>query len=290
MGAFQDLTGQKFGKLTVIRKGDCKVLPSGRRQIMWICKCECGNEIAAQANNLKSGHTISCGCARNEIGEKLTHDLTGMKFNRLTVIRQAEKSKSSETRWVCCCDCGNETIVQSNNLKSGLVKSCGCYKHEYLVEAHTIHGGAKREGQRTKLYSVWIGMRRRCYDEYDSNYHRYGGRGIVVCDEWKDDFAAFRAWAVKNGYKPHLTIDRIDNNKGYSPDNCRWANAKTQALNRRSNRVATFKGESHTFYEWDEILGFPRGTTSRRITSRGWSTERALTEPIHTENRGRWDK
>lgn len=283
MGAFQDLTGQKFGKLTVIRKGNCKVLPSGRHQIMWICKCECGNEIAAQANNLKSGHTISCGCARDEIGEKLTHDLTGMRFNRLTVIRQAEKSKSGETRWVCRCDCGNETIVQSNNLKSGLVKSCGCLKREYLVEAHTTHGGSKQNGKRTKLYSVWVGMRRRCYDKNDGNYYRYGGRGITVCDAWKEDFAAFRAWAVKNGYRPHLTIDRINNNKGYSPDNCRWAGAKEQARNRRSNRTITFNGETHIMVEWAEITGLSVDTLYNRIVKYSWPVDRALTEPCHNK-------
>ncbi len=119
---------------------------------------------------------------------------------------------------------------------------------------------------------------------------RYGGRGIEICNEWRENFAAFRAWAVKNGYRHNLTIDRIDNDKGYSPENCRWVSVKEQALNRRSNRVVTFNGETHTFYEWDEILGFTRGTISRRVTSRGWSIERALTEPIHTQNRGRWLK
>lgn len=281
MGAFVDRTGQRYGKLTVSSyAGDSK----------WKCICDCGKETIVQTRNLTSGHTVSCGCARKDIGEKLTQDLTGMKFNRLTVIRPSEKSRTGETRWVCRCDCGKETIVQSNNLKSGLVKSCGCLRHEYLVDAHTTHGGSKRGGKRTRLYSVWIGMRRRCYDRSDANYHRYGACGITVCDEWKDDFAAFRAWAVKNGYKKNLTIDRIDNNKGYSPGNCRWAGATIQARNRRSNNVITFNGETHIAIEWDEILGFTRGTVSRRIKSRGWSIERALTEPIHRENRGRWLK
>lgn len=257
------------------------------RQVMWVCKCDCGKEMLAQANNLKSGHTISCGCAKQEIGEKLTHDLTGQKFTRLTVIRPAEKSRTGETRWVCRCDCGKETIVQSNNLKSGLVKSCGCYRTDYLSEAHTKHGGAKRQGKRTKLYSIWIGMRRRCFDESSPSYPNYGGRGITICPEWKDDFSAFRSWAVKNGYKPNLSIDRIDNDGGYSPENCRWADARTQALNRRSNRHITFNGETHTAYEWDIILGFKRGTISRRVASFGWPIERALTEPIHN---GRWLK
>ena len=290
MGVFQDLTGQQFGKLTVLRRGETAVSKTGRLQTVWVCECACGNEIFVRANNLKSGHTFSCGCAKHEIGEKLAHDLTGMKFNRLTVIRPAEKSKTGETRWVCLCDCGKEIIVQSNNLKSGQVKSCGCYRHERAVETHTTHGGANVDGKRTKLYSIWVGMRQRCYYKNDAEYSNYGGRGITVCDEWKDDFSAFRDWALANGYNHGLTIDRIDNDKGYSPENCRWAGAVEQARNRRSNLTITFNGETHIAIEWEEILGFPRGTLSRRIKSCGWPIERALTEPIHTENRGRWSK
>lgn len=275
MGAFVDRTGQRYGKLTVVSY-------VGNRK--WKCICDCGKETVAQGNNLRSGHTVSCGCARKDTGEKLTQDLTGMKFNRLTAIRPAEKSRTGETRWVCLCDCGKEVIVQSNNLKSGLVKSCGCYRHEYLVEAHTTHGGTKQEGKRTRLYSVWVGMRRRCFDKNDAGYQRYGMRGITVCDDWKDDFAKFRAWAVKNGYRPNLTIDRIDNDKGYSPDNCRWTGAKDQARNRRSNRVIAFNGETHILVEWAEITGLPRSTLYDRIVKYSWPVERALTEPLHKKN------
>lgn len=278
MGKFIDRTGQRYGELIAV-----SYVGGGK----WKCRCDCGKETVVRTENLKSGHTISCGCAKHKTGEKLSHDLTGMRFNRLTVIRSAEKSKTGETRWVCKCDCGNETIVQSNNLKSGLVKSCGCLRHEYLVDSHTIHGGAKRDGKRTKLYSIWIGMRRRCYDMNDVNYHRYGERGITVCGEWKDDFAKFRAWAVKNGYRPNLTIDRIDNDRGYSPDNCRWAGARDQARNRRSNRVITFNGETHILVEWAEITGIPRSTLYDRIVKYSWPIERALTEPLHEKNRKR---
>lgn len=133
-------------------------------------------------------------------------------------------------------------------------------------------------------------MRRRCYDENSINYNYYGLRGITVCDDWKDDFEKFKEWALSSGYDSTLTIDRIENDKGYSPENCRWIGAKEQARNRRSNNVITFNGETHTAVEWEEKLGFSRGTISRRIRSRGWSVERALTEPIHAENRGRWLK
>lgn len=286
MDKYQDLIGMKFGRLTVLQRTDDRITKSGYKEKMFLCRCDCGAEKVVQSNNLKSGHTTSCGCAKHDTGEKIRHDLTGMKFNRLTVIRPAESSKTKETRWICRCDCGKEVIVQSNNLKSGQVKSCGCYRHEKAVKMHTKHGSAKRNEKRERLYSIWAGMKSRCYGENEPNFHRYGGRGIAVCDEWKDDFSIFRDWAINNGYSPELTIDRIDNSKGYSPDNCRWATSKEQALNRRSNRIITFNGETHSASEWEEILGFPRGTISRRIKKFGWTIDRALTEPIHTKNIG----
>ncbi len=216
-------------------------------------------------------------------------DKTGKKYGLLTVIERAD-SKNGETRWICQCYCGRKTVVRGGNLTSGAIKSCGCLRKERATEGHTTHGASKENGKRSKLYSIWIGMRRRCYDENSINYNYYGLRGITVCDDWKDDFEKFKEWALSSGYDSTLTIDRIENDKGYSPENCRWIGAKEQARNRRSNNVITFNGETHTAVEWEEKLGFSRGTISRRIRSRGWSVERALTEPIHAENRGRWLK
>lgn len=216
-------------------------------------------------------------------------DKTGKRYGLLTVIERVP-SVCGETVWVCQCDCGNKTLVRGGNLSSGAVKSCGCLRKERAAQTYTIHGEAKRNGERSKLYSVWIGMRRRCYDENSINYSDYGLRGITICDDWKDNFQKFKEWALSSGYDPALTIDRIENDKGYSPGNCRWTGTREQARNRRSNRIITFNGETHTAVEWEEKLGFSRGTISRRIKSRGWSIERALTESIHTENRGRWSK
>lgn len=283
MYKYQDLTGMRFGRLTVLRRGEDKVAQSGRHEKRWVCKCDCGNEALIQGSNLKNGHTKSCGCAKSEVLKQIKNDLTGQRFGRLVVIGPDGKSENGHTTlWKCICDCGAEVTVRGTNLKSGATQSCGCYEHDRLAELHTTHGG-----RGTLLYSVWASMLGRCRDK---NNKDYGGRGITVCDEWESSFPNFREWALSSGYKLGLTIDRIDNNKGYSPDNCRWVGAKEQALNRRSNRIATLNGETHTFYEWDEILGFTRGTISQRVTSRGWSIERALTEPIHTQNRGRWLK
>ena len=142
---------------------------------------------------------------------KLRNDLTGQRFGRLLVLERAETVTEHRTVYKCLCDCGNEVIVRSDSLTSGRTQSCGCLQKEKV----TIHGETN-----TPLYNVWYDMRRRCNYENDANYERYGGRGITVCDEWNDDYVPFRNWALDNGYEQGLSIDRIDNNLGYYPDNC----------------------------------------------------------------------
>lgn len=200
-------------------------------------------------------------------------DLTGRRFGRLVVIeRYGYKGKA--ITWRCKCDCGGEKIVVGYSLRSGNTQSCGCIHREQLVERNTTHGIC---GQR--LYNIWGLMVQRCYNSKTPNYHCYGGKGVGMCDEWRYDFKSFYNWAIAHGYKDNLTIDRTDNSKGYSPDNCRWITMKEQANNRSTNRWIEFNGERHTLSEWSDILCINADTLASRIR-RGWSIEKTLTERI----------
>lgn len=155
-------------------------------------------------------------------------------------------------------------------MKKGCTKSCGCAKAESSSKRFKKHGG-----RNSKLYRIWSNMKDRCNNPDCKVYSDYGGRGINVCKEWTDDFSAFQKWALANGYREGLTIDRKDNDKGYSPDNCRWADRKIQGNNKRNCRYITYKGQRKTVAEWSEITGILHDTLLYRL-NHGWETERIL--------------
>lgn len=152
-------------------------------------------------------------------------DLTGNKYGRLIVIER-DGRKNKRTTWRCKCECGNEKVIAGADLKSGRVHSCGCLKKELMAAKQTTHGMC-----RTRLHAIWGNMKARCYNDNNKEYHRYGGRGIKVCEEWCNDFIKFNEWAISNGYREGLQIDRIDNDGNYEPSNCRWVTKKENGNN-----------------------------------------------------------
>lgn len=198
-------------------------------------------------------------------------DLTGQKFGRLTALRRVE-NKSKHTMWLCRCDCGNEVAVDGGNLRKGLTKSCGCYNRELASKRVKTHGLSH-----TPLHEVWKTMKSRCLNSHTAAYRNYGAEGKTVCEEWLNDFQAFYNWAIANGYKEGLTIDRENNDKGYSPENCRWVTMKKQNNNKRNNHLITYNGKTQTIAEWADEIGIKYFTLYMRINRYHWTIEKALT-------------
>lgn len=165
-------------------------------------------------------------------------DLTGRKFGRLTALSYHKGSRQKKAKWLCKCICGNTVLVDTFKLISGHTKSCGCLQRERASLANKKHGL-----RNTRIYKTWCNMKSRCFNKNHSDYYNYGGRGITVCDEWKNDFKAFYDWAISNGYRDDLTIDRIDVNGNYEPNNCRWETNYTQALNKNNTVKIKWYGE-----------------------------------------------
>lgn len=195
-------------------------------------------------------------------------DLTGMKFGRLTAIGIDDSKPGRKTYWVCECECGNVSSHRADGLLSGSIKSCGCLKIELSAERVAKNHKHKQSG--TRLYNIWQGIKERCYNEHSPSYSRYGGRGIRVSDEWKNDFSKFYEWALSNGYRDDLTIDRINNSGNYEPGNCRWATKTEQARNRRSNINIKIGNATKTLYEWCEIFDLDFKTVVARYHRNGF--------------------
>lgn len=204
-------------------------------------------------------------------------DLTGKRFGRLTVLEKAPstvKNGRYETWFNCKCDCGNIVTVRGRHLRYGHVNSCGCLEKENLERIHQeqiTHNESK-----SRLYNIWNGMHQRCENKNNSRYSDYGMRGISVSEKWKH-YESFKEWAISHGYKNDLTIERIDNDLGYSPENCCWIPMEEQAGNKRTNRVFIINGDKFTIAKLAEKYGIPYQTLWARLNVYHWPVEKAIT-------------
>lgn len=203
-------------------------------------------------------------------------DITGKRFGRLTVISRSHVNQNKFIVWECKCDCGNTTYVVAHQMKHGKVQSCGCLNQEKRLERITTHGFSK-----LPIYKVWKSMKSRCYNRSDKRYSRYGGRGIVVCVEWIISAESFVRWAIVNGYKKGLTIDRIDNNGNYSPDNCRFVTVAKN--NRNSSNTHLTESDIKEIRRLDAngmmqidiapMFGISQQSVSKIVNNKSWRNE-----------------
>lgn len=226
--------------------------------------------------SLLDGTCTNCGC-------DIRNRLVGQRFGRLVVVAPSDRKKKSskEIIWECACDCGNTTYVATGNLQSGTTKSCGCLAKE-LAEKRKKPEDASRD----RIRIIYDGMKRRCYNPKNQKYRDYGGRGIVVCDEWlgNNGFQNFYDWSMNNGYGDALSIDRVDVNGNYEPSNCRWATAKQQANNTRTNVYVDYNGEHLTLTAvWEKYCtcGISYKQLQTRYRKYHWDLDDALTRPLN---------
>lgn len=271
-----NLIGQQFGRLTVKARLGIRAV-NGRTHLYWSCICVCGKQTETSSYSLRSGNTRSCGClirdTMSEIGKrkkppKMLLNLKGRTFGYLTALEPTSGRRTGAVDWKCICKCGKEMLVPSTYLTNSYVKSCGCIRKD----AQVTHG-ASHKGEWTTEYAIWASIIQRCTNPKAPAYKNYGGRGIAVCERWR----SYENFVLDMGNRPEkLTIERIDNDKGYEPSNCRWATRSEQNRNRRNNRLLTFDGKTMCVAAWAEHTGIRAGKIISRLR-RGWGTNRTLT-------------
>lgn len=198
----------------------------------------------------------------------------GAKFNDLTIIEEVPK-RNGIRHFLCLCSCGKESIVSLHNLKNGGTKSCGCLQVKHTIKINSSHMCTKE-----RLYKTWLNMKRRCNNSRCHEYANYGGRGISICNEWNFDFINFKSWAVNNGYDDDLTIERVDVNGNYCPENCKWIPMPDQLKNKRTTMYLTLNGVKKHASEWSRNFNLSKGVISYRKNN-GWSDFDTLTTPVN---------
>ena len=273
------MKGKRFGRLVVMERAK----ENKGAIAQWVCLCDCGKTKIVTGCNLRNGNTQSCGCLRRMSYKKVFAEMVGEKHGKLTITDFFIKDGLSY--FGCICDCGKETTLLAGSVKSGGRTTCGCStttkprteNGRFIVK----HGNTQNGKAKPRLYTCWLAMKSRCYNRNNiEHYKHYGARGISVCDEWANDYVAFKKWSMANGYNDSLTLDRIDVNGSYSPENCRWATVKEQCRNKRNNHWIAHNGETHSMAEWAEIKGMNYGTLYSRIGQRKMSYANALETPV----------
>lgn len=252
----RDWTGWRIGRLTV-------VCPTGeldyKNHVMWKCHCDCGKDIELASKNMINDNIQSCGCSRRDPPD----DHTGKKFGMLTVIKRdpTRIHHAGHPSWECRCDCGNPKPVYffAHRLYFKLATHCGCQDKITPTQ---------------KMFRKWEGIKSRCYNKDDINYRLYGARGIRVCKRWRSSFADF--YADVGDPPARHSLDRLDNDGDYSPENCKWMTDEEQQNNRRNNRNITYDGMTKTVRQWERYTGLP---VSQRLSS-GWDELSAVSTPL----------
>lgn len=272
--------GARFGMLTVIEPSSRRIRSGAKNKPhkASLVRCDCGSVAVVIDSKLKSGHTRSCGCLKRSIGRlrRLPPIPTGSRFSKLVVIDTAEP-RILNGRWYAAskvkCDCGKIFCALDSNLRRGYTTSCGCSRRGNIKHGDSRGSG---NGGKGRLYRTWINMRRRCSVRGSKlDIKHYYNRGIRVCELWRNSYLAFKQWAMSHGYADNLSIDRIDNNGNYCPENCRWATRICQANNKRSTVYVTAQGETLPLSAWVKRTNLKDDTIRWRL-NHNWTPEQAL--------------
>lgn len=263
--SYGNLTGEKFGEAIVIGLDHTDKY----RNNVWNCRCWCGKEFKAKSSDLINLKRTTCFTKNHD-------KIVGKKFGRLTATSDFI-IENNRRKFLCKCDCGNISYVEADKLLRGSTKSCGCYLKELNKNVGKL---CYRHGMtNTRIHRIWYQIICRTKYKGSTSYKNYGARGITVCEKWKT-FENFYNWAMSHGYTDELTIERIDVNGNYCPDNCKWATYKEQANNMRNNRFVEYNGEKKTLSQWAEYAGIPYRTFYYRYTKYNWSIEDCINTPV----------
>lgn len=279
----KDLTGKRFGRLVAIEFVHIK-----NHEAYWLCDCDCGKRVTVSGHSLRRGATKSCGCYSSDVhaaaaSKTFRKDMVGKKFGQLTVLRYSHthifNELCSEAKWICLCDCGNETIVFGSHLRKGATRSCGCIVLIGTDNPNFKHGISNKKHPHHYILSAWYGIIQRTQSKTAKRFEGWGGRGISIAPQWRHDSTRFvKDVLAEIGERPtpKHSIDRINNEGHYEPSNIRWATPSEQNRNKRTTRLITAGGRTQCLTDWGKEIGRNPGVISARLDDLGWTPEEAV--------------